>query len=119
MIPCWRRTPRRGCGRRGRISAGFERCLTDEPPDVEDALFHCQQAAEKALKAFLIWHDRPFKKTHDLAALGSQCKGIDNSLDLLIDRLDDLSQYAWAYRYPTSLTEPPAPKWTRRVPWPI
>ena len=33
-----------------------ERCLTDEPPDVEDALFHCQQAAEKALKAFLIWH---------------------------------------------------------------
>jgi HEPN domain-containing protein len=87
-----------------------ERCLTDEPPDVEDALFHCQQSAEKALKAFLIWHDRPFKKTHDLAALGSQCKGIDNSLDLLIDRLDDLSQYAWAFRYPTSLVEPPAPE---------
>jgi HEPN domain-containing protein len=49
-----------------------ERCLADEPPDVEDALFHCQQAAEKALKAFLTWHDQPFKKTHDLAALGSQ-----------------------------------------------
>ena len=45
-----------------------------------------------------------------IAALGSQCKGIDNSLDLLIDRLDDLSQYAWVYRYPTSLAEPQAPE---------
>ncbi|MGA2184828.1 MAG: HEPN domain-containing protein [Bryobacteraceae bacterium] len=87
-----------------------ERCLADEPPDVEDALFHCQQAAEKTLKAFLTWHDQPFKKTHDLASLGSQCKGIDNSLDPLIYRLDDLSQYAWAFRYPTSLAEPPAPE---------
>ena len=28
----------------------------------------------------------------------------------MIDRLDDLSQYAWAYRYPTNLAEPPAPE---------
>jgi hypothetical protein len=56
------------------------------------------------------WWRTPRRGTHDLAALGSQCKGIDNSLDLLIDRLDDLSQYAWAYRYPTSLAEPPAPE---------
>lgn len=87
-----------------------ERCLAEEPPDVEDALFHCQQAAEKALKAFLTWHDQPFRRTHDLAALGSQCRGIDDSLGLWIDRLDDLSEYAWAYRYPTSFTEPPAPE---------
>ena len=56
------------------------------------------------------WWRTPRRGTHDPAALGSQCKGIDNSLDLLIDRLDDLSQYAWAYRYPTSLAEPPAPE---------
>ena len=87
-----------------------ERCLAQEPPDTEDALFHCQQASEKALKAFLTWHDQPFKKTHDLAALGKQCKVIDESLDLLIDRLDDLSPYAWAYRYPTSFAEPPPPE---------
>ena len=31
--------------------------LAAEPPDVEGALFHSQQAAEKALKAFLTWHD--------------------------------------------------------------
>ena len=28
-----------------------------------EALFHCQQAVEKALKAFLTFHDRTFRKT--------------------------------------------------------
>jgi HEPN domain-containing protein len=73
---------------------------------VEDALFHCQQAAEKALKAFLTFHDRPFRKTHDLASLGKQCADIDATLEGLVERLDDLSEYAWAYRYPTGCAEP-------------
>jgi HEPN domain-containing protein len=34
--------------------------LAAEPPDSEGAVFHSQQAAEKALKAFLTWHDVPF-----------------------------------------------------------
>ena len=34
--------------------------LAAEPPAPEDALYHCQQAAEKALKRFLVWHDQPF-----------------------------------------------------------
>lgn len=37
-----------------------------EPPLLEDALFHCQQAVEKAMKGFLAWHDQPFGKTHSL-----------------------------------------------------
>jgi len=44
--------------------------MKEEPPIVEDVLFHCQQAAEKALKGFLTWHDRPYRKTHDLRELG-------------------------------------------------
>lgn len=75
-------------------------------------MFHCQQSAEKALKAFLTWHGEAFKKTHDLAALGSQCKQIDKSLDPLIDELDDLSEYAWAYRTFNSCTNcPGTPNW--------
>ena len=31
-----------------------EGALTLDPPDTEDCLFHCQQAAEKSLKAFLV-----------------------------------------------------------------
>ena len=32
-------------------------CAAAEPPDPEGGLFHSQQAAEKALKGFLTWHD--------------------------------------------------------------
>ena len=32
-----------------------ESVLTLDPPDTEDCLFHCQQAVEKSLKAFLVW----------------------------------------------------------------
>jgi len=42
---------------------GAEVDLAADPPLAGDAVFHCQQAAEKALKAFLAWHDVPFRKT--------------------------------------------------------
>ncbi len=76
------------------------RCLSEDPPDTEDALFHSQQSAEKASKAFLTWNDQPFRKTHDLSALGKQCSDIDRTLIGLMNRLDDLTEYAWIYRYP-------------------
>jgi HEPN domain-containing protein len=37
-----------------------------------DVMFHAQQAAEKAMKAFLAWHDVPVRKTHNLEELGRQ-----------------------------------------------
>ena len=40
------------------------------PPLPREALYHCQQAAEKALKGFLAFHDHPFRRTHDLRELG-------------------------------------------------
>lgn len=83
------------------------RCLEDDPPDREDALFHCQQAVEKAPKAFLTWHDIPFRKTHDLASLGAQCREVDPALGSALAQVDELTPYAWAFRYPTELIEPP------------
>ncbi len=41
---------------------GAEVDLAANPPLVEDALFHCQQAAEKAMKGFLTAHDTIFSK---------------------------------------------------------
>lgn len=43
---------------------GAEIDLAAAPPLLGDATFHCQQAVEKALKGFLTWHDRVFRKTH-------------------------------------------------------
>jgi hypothetical protein len=43
---------------------------TAKPPLLGDVTFHSQQTAEKAFKAFLTWHDKPFRKTHNLEELG-------------------------------------------------
>src|SRR3990167_8195952 len=74
--------------------------LAATPPLLGDTTFHCQQAVEKALKAFLTWHDRPFRKTHDLVELGGQCVAIDASLEPLLQPAAPLTEYAWRYRYP-------------------
>lgn len=74
--------------------------LEARPPLREDALFHCQQAAEKALKAFLTAHDLPFRKTHDLVELGQACCALDATLEPLLRRTAALTEYAWRYRYP-------------------
>lgn len=80
--------------------------LTAVPPFTADAVFHAQQAAEKALKGFLAWHDVPFGKTHDLAALGRLCAQIDEGLAPLGQRAARLTDYAWKYRYPGEPEEP-------------
>ena len=74
--------------------------LAATPPLLEDALFHCQQAAEKAFEAFLTFHDQPFRRTHNLEELGAACLACDASLQSIVDEAVPLSEYAWAYRYP-------------------
>jgi HEPN domain-containing protein len=44
-------------------------CLSANPPLCDVATFHCQQAAEKLLKGFLVRAGADFRKTHDLDAL--------------------------------------------------
>ena len=70
------------------------------PPLLEDALFHCQQAAEKAMKGFLAWHDEPFRKTHSLTELGLVCSRLDPSLEHVLRKAAGLTEYATVYRYP-------------------
>ena len=77
--------------------------LGAEPPLIEDALFHCQQAAEKALKAFLTFHKVTFRKTHNLEEIGEVCLTIDQSLKDMVDEAVPLTEYAWAFRYPGNI----------------
>jgi len=79
---------------------GAEIDLAADPPLLEDVLFHSQQAAEKSLKAFLTFHNRPFRKTHSLEEIGEACLAIDETLKSVIDQAVPLSEYAWAFRYP-------------------
>ena len=71
-----------------------------------NALFFCQQAAEKSLKAFLTWHEQAFRRTHDLEELGEACRAIDGTLTALLEQADVLSDYAWKLRYPGTLYTP-------------
>ena len=75
---------------------GAEIDLAAEPPLTGDALFHCQQAAEKALKALLAWHDVPFRKTHDLAEIGQQCTTLAVARDVHNAVLARLPTEVWS-----------------------
>ncbi len=77
-----------------------EHDLTAAPPLLRGAAFHSQQAAEKALKAFLAAHERPFPRTHDLDTLGITVVALDSTMAALVDRARDLTPYAWRFRYP-------------------
>ena len=79
---------------------GADLDLAAQPPLIEDALFHCQQAVEKAMKGFLAANDRIFRKTHDLDELGRACCLIDSSLANVLDPASDLTVFAWEFRYP-------------------
>jgi HEPN domain-containing protein len=64
--------------------------------------FHCQQSAEKYLKAVLQERNVHFGKTHDLEALLQSAATLEASLILLANDVQLLSDYAVKYRYPGS-----------------
>jgi HEPN domain-containing protein len=67
--------------------------------------FHCQQAAEKFLNAFLTWCDNPFGRTHSLVALMGECLEFDESFQELRNAATTLTPYAVNARYPGDLPE--------------
>jgi HEPN domain-containing protein len=78
------------------------RAATGEPPFYDVAVYHCQQAAEKAVKAFLVHHGKPYEKTHDIEVLTDLACEIDSSFSKLADAADALTPYATRFRYPNA-----------------
>jgi HEPN domain-containing protein len=83
-----------------------DHALTASPPILADVAYHSQQAVEKALKAFLVWSNSSFRKTHSIEEIGEQCLDIDSTLKDLVDQAVPLTEYAWEFRYPGELEEP-------------
>ena len=71
-----------------------------------EALFHCQQAAEKAIKALLTWHEVRFRKTHSLEELAGQARGLDGAPTGSIEAAVELTRYVALYRYPPMESPP-------------
>ena len=67
------------------------RVFQDDEPLCDIAVYHAQQAAEKALKGFLAAHDRIFPKTHDLEPLVAACQEIDPAFGQFESAADTLT----------------------------
>lgn len=74
--------------------------VQSEMVDYHACTFHCQQASEKFVKAYLVRHQIEFRKIHDLAVL-LQLVGQENPK--LQERLEPytwLTPYGVTFRYP-------------------
>lgn len=58
------------------------------------------------MKGYLTWHNRPFRKTHNLVEIGQQVADLQPELEPLLRRAAVLTEYAWKFRYPGDPEEP-------------
>lgn len=88
-------------GRRDIITA--QNSLLDTKEIFSDIVcFHAQQAAEKYLKAYLVFFELDFPKTHALEDLVLLASSKDSACRNLFTVACDLSPYAVEVRYPDS-----------------
>lgn len=66
--------------------------------------FHAQQAVEKYLKSFLIYHDVDFPRTHDVDFLLMECQRIDR--DRFKFDFKSLTEFGVSARYPDDFYVP-------------
>lgn len=69
------------------------------------AAFHCQQTAEKALKAFLIFKAMSFDRVHNLVYLLDLCETVEPGFADLREAAERLTPYAVEVRYPGDVLE--------------
>src|SRR5262249_46872897 len=62
-----------------------------------------QQAVEKAIKGFLVFHGVKVTKTHVVADLLEKLAGVDQKLANSISTASDLTIFALKYRYPEAV----------------
>jgi HEPN domain-containing protein len=92
-----------------------KRALHAGYPITDTAAYHCHQAAEKALKAFLAFRFEPLVKTHDLMDLLTRCAAADARFADWADRMAELSAFGTVLRYPSVDADPNVSDVTRAL----
>jgi len=87
-------------------------CLHGPEPTPTAAAFHCQQAAEKLVKAVLVSAGIHPPRSHDIGAL-LDLLGESHALYARLLPLARFTPYSWVFRYPAaapteSAAEPPS-----------
>lgn len=90
-----------------------ERLSVGRDPLLDVAIYHYQQAAEKALKGFLTLHGMPLQRTHSIQMLLELAQGLGANLPLDIEDAELLTPYATLYRYPGDASDPSDDELTR------
>ena len=70
------------------------------PEYLDTVTFHCQQAVEKYLKAYLIFQSTTFRFSHDLVYLLDLINQNDSDFEEYYDSVSELQGYAVEIRYP-------------------
>jgi HEPN domain-containing protein len=70
---------------------------------LDAAIYHCQQAGEKALKGYLASQGHSIQKTHDLKVLIPECVNYEPSFAPWIVEAALLAPLAFMFRYPGDL----------------
>ena len=81
-----------------------EREMRAEMPVYHVVCFLCQNAAEKALKGYLIAHGWTLEKTHDILKLLEYCADYDDELGDMVAYGALLNAYITAGRYPSDIS---------------
>ena len=79
-----------------------QRLIEREPYILDSTCFHCQQAVEKYLKAYLIFKEVNFKKTHDIDYLLEECAKFDKEFNHI--DVKNINDFAVDIRYPDDST---------------
>ena len=77
-----------------------ERLLQDQERLREIIAFHCQQAAEKYLKGFLVRHQVEFPKTHNFRQLLNLVSRVSPEMAASLKDAAELGPYGVDVRYP-------------------
>src|SRR5438552_2610803 len=99
--------------------AGARQLASISPPLRDLVCFHCQQSAERYLKALLQNLGRAVPHVHDLEVLLELLLSCDPALEVVRRGTETLSTYAVDYRYPgvtaTTRRMRSALRWAERI----
>lgn len=108
LVKNWLNKARRDLLSAKRLARGSE-------PYLDTAIYHCQQSAEKAIKGWLVYLDRPLEKSHDLRLLVTLAAESEPAFKDWFDVAEQITPYATAYRYPGEILEPDKEEFKRAL----
>jgi len=95
--------------------AAARKLASGADPYLDTAVYHCQQAAEKAIKGLLVFHGRRFEKVHNIQLLASEALPFAPELADQMEAAEYLTPYATLFRYPGAALEPERPEFDQAI----